>query len=76
MKTPKLFKMASLLSVVMSAAAIFLAVVLIRDAIRRFSAGQWFSGCVSALGVFLIIVAAVVVGLDLGHKSKAQKAKK
>ena len=60
----------------MAAAAIFLAVVLARDMILRFSAGQWFSGFVSALGVFLIIVAAVVVGLDLGHKGKEQKAKK
>ena len=76
MKTPKLFGKASLLSVVMTAAAVFLAVVLVRDAVLRFSAGEVFSGCVSALGVFLIIVAAVMVALDLGHKSKEKKTKK
>ena len=76
MKTPKLFGKASLLSVVLAAAAVFLAVVLARDAVLRFSAGQWFSGIVSTMGVLLIIVAAIVVAFDLGHKGKQQKTKK
>jgi len=70
LKLPELLKKASLLSIVMSVAAIFLGVVLIYSAIVQFIAGQWFSGCVSLLGVLLVIVAAAVVVLDLRHKSK------
>ena len=73
MKLPEMLKKASLLSIVMSLAAIFLGVVLIYSAIVQFIAGQWFSGCVSLLGVLLVIAAAAVVVLDLRHKSKENR---
>ena len=70
MKIPRFIKKASLLSIIMSVATIFLGVILVYSVCVQFAAGHWFSGCVSLLGVLLVIVAVVVVVLDLSHKSK------
>lgn len=64
----------SLLSVIMAAAMVFLAGVLIAGAVSQFSQGHWFSGCVSILGVILVIVACVLLMMDLG-KNKKQEGK-
>lgn len=62
----------SLLSVIMAAAMVFLAAVLIAGAVSQFSQGQWFSGCVSVLGVILVIVSYVLLMMDLSRKKKQE----
>lgn len=71
MKKPKIFKNASVLSVVMTVALVFLAGVLIYSAVSQFVAGLWFSGCVSILGVLLVAVACWL--LLMGRKKENDK---
>lgn len=69
MKKPKLLGKASVLSVIMAAALLLLAGVLIKSAVSQFSAGQWFSGCVSILGTILIVVVCVMLTVDVKKKN-------
>ncbi|MBP3634042.1 MAG: hypothetical protein J6J43_05675 [Oscillospiraceae bacterium] len=71
MKKPKIFQNASVLSVVMTVALVFLAGVLIYSAVSQFAAGLWFSGCVSILGVLLVAVACWL--LLMGQKKENDK---
>ena len=71
MKKPKIFK-ASLLPVIMTVAMVFLAGVLIVSAVRQFLGGQWFSGCVSTLGVLLVAVVCALLIEDLKKKKKQE----
>lgn len=60
----------SVLSVVMAAALLFLAGVLIYSAVRQFMGGQWFSGCVSVIGVVLVGASAWLLAMDLRKKKR------
>lgn len=76
MKKPSfLLKKPSLLSVIMTAAMVFLAGVLCSSAVTQFSQGHWFSGCVSILGVLLVAVVCALLVIDLSKKKK-QKGEK
>jgi len=75
MKTPKLIKQASAISVVMSVATLFLAGVLIYSAVTQFSDGHWFSGCVSILGTVLLLVSSYLLISDLSKKNKKTQDK-
>ena len=70
MKTPNIFKKTSLLTVVLAASLVFLAVVLVISAVSQFSQGHCFSGCVSILGVLLVGVACSLLIPDLRKKTK------
>ena len=73
MKKPHFWKSKpSLLSVIMAVAMVFLAGVLIAGAVNQFSQGQWFSGCVSVLGVILVVVACALLMMDLSKKKKQE----
>lgn len=69
MKKPKLFANTSSLSAVLLAAMLFLGGVLIASAVKQFSSGQWFSGCVSILGTFLVLLVGAIQISDLRKKN-------
>lgn len=64
----------SLLSVIMAAAMVFLAGILIAAAVSQFIAGHWFSGCVSILGVILVVAVCTLLIMDVKNKQKKEKA--
>ena len=72
MKFPKFYKRPSLLSVIMGLALVFLAGVLVSSAVTQFSQRLWFSGCVSILGVILVVMAGALLGMDLRKKTKQE----
>ena len=72
MKFPKFYKRPSLLSVIMGLALVFLAGVLVSSAVAQFSQRLWFSGCVSILGVILVVMAGALLGMDLHKKTKQE----
>lgn len=68
MKIPKLFGSASAVPVIMIVATLFLAGVLIKSAVSQFIDNQWFSGCVSILGILLVLVTTMLLVGDLVKK--------
>lgn len=70
MKTPKVFQKSALLTAIMAVATVFLAVILAVSAVDQFRAGQWFSGCVSTLGVLLVAAVSGLLIVDLRKKKK------
>ena len=69
MKKPKFFGRASSLSVMMAAAMLFLGGALIVSAVKQFSAGLWFSGCVSILGTLLVLLVGGILIAELRKKN-------
>ena len=70
MKVPKLFGSASAVPVIMIVATLFLAGMLVKSAVSQFMDGQWFSGCVSVLGVILVLVTALLLTMDVVKKKE------
>lgn len=70
MKRPNIFRKSALLTACMTVATVFLAVVLAVSAVKQFMAGQWFSGCVSILGVALVAAVSGLLIVDLRKKKE------
>lgn len=70
MKMPKLFGSASAVPIIMIVATVFLAGLLVKGAVSQFVDGQWFSGCISVLGVVLVLVTALLLILDVVKKKE------
>lgn len=76
MKPPKFFGKASVLSVIMTVAMVFVTAVLIYSAVTQFKAGQWFSGCVSILGAVLTSIISLMLLNDFKKRQKNKQQKK
>ena len=76
MKKWKILNKSMLLPVIMSVAMLFLAGVLISSAVSQFISHQWFSGCVSIVGVILVLLVFALLLSDVIRKKKeAQEGK-